>query len=129
MSRIALLSAVFCATSMFASETPVSADVITQPGIISQVTGFVTAPFEFAFNTGDSFVSWIADKSYLNTVIGKITGISLLKDSCIDKPATIGKSIVALTAAYVAYKAYQSFNEQNSDNDDDMIFIDEEYTA
>jgi hypothetical protein len=132
MSRIALLSTVFCATAMFANETPVTtvaSSTTTQPGLISQVTGFVTAPFVYAFNTGDSLASWVAEKSYLNTIIGKITGVSFLKDSCVDKPALIGKSLVAVGALYAAYKAYQALNEQNVDNDDDMIFVDEEYVA
>ncbi len=129
ISRIALLSTVFCATSMFASEAPVANAAAAQPGIISQVTGFVTAPFVYVFNTADGAASWIADKSYLNTIIGKITGVSFLKGSCIDKPALIGKSLVAVAAVYAAYKAYQALNEQNVDNDDDMIFVDEEYEA
>ena len=124
ISRIALLSAVFCATSMFADDA-----VVTQPGIISQVTGFVTAPFMYAFNMGDSIAGTIANKSYLNYVIGQFTGISLLKDTCINKPETIGKSLVAVAAVYAAYKAYKALNEQNVDNDDDMIFVDEEYEA
>lgn len=123
MSRIALLSAVFCATSMFASETPVTGAVTDQPGMISKVTGFVKTPFVFA----DSAASWIADKSYLTTIIGKITGVSFLKDRCVNNPELIGKSLVALTAVYVAYKLYQQLNDQNVDNDDDMIFVDEEY--
>jgi hypothetical protein len=127
ISRIALLSAVFCATSMFADDAV--ANVATQPGIISQVTGFVTAPFVYAFDTADGITNWIADKSYLNTIIGKITGVSFLKDTRINNPALIGQSLVAVAAVYAAYKAYQKLNEQNADNDDDMIFIDEEYAA
>lgn len=130
MSRIALLSTVFCATSMFASEAPVITADAAQPGIISQAAGLVTAPFKFVFNTtDDGLAGWIANKSYLNDIIGKITGVSLLKDTCINKPALIGKSLVALAAVYVAYKAYQNLNEQNVDNDDDMIFVDEDYVA
>ena len=132
MSRIALLSAVFCATSMFASEAPVVTvvtDTTTQPGMISKVTNFVTYPFVAAFNAGNSVAGTIADKLYVNYVIGQITGISFLKGSFVDKPELIGKSLVALTAFYAAYKAYQALNEQNVDNNDDMIFIDEEYEA
>lgn len=128
MSRIALLSAVFCATSMFASETPVTA-AATESGIISQVTGIVTAPFVYALNTADNTASWIADASYLNTIIGRITGVSFLKDSRVNNPALIGKSLVTVAALYAAYKMYQKFNDQNVDNDDDMIFVDEEYVA
>lgn len=119
MSRIALLSAVFCSASIFASEgTP---QVAAPSSMLSKVTDFVTTPFGWA----DSAASWVANKSYLTSVIGKITGV--FKDSCIDKPELIGKSIVALATVYLTYKAYQSLNEQNVDNDDDMIFIDEEY--
>ncbi len=129
ISRIALLSAVFCATSMFADETTAATSTLAQPGIISQVTNFVTAPFMYAFNTADGVTSWIADKSYLNCIIGKFTGVSFLKDTRINNPALIGQSLVAVAAVYAAYKAYQAFNEQNVDNDDDMIFVDEEYVA
>lgn len=128
MSRIALLSTVFCATAIFADDAVVT-NVATQPGIISQVTGLVTAPFSYAFNTADFVAGTIADKSYLNYIIEKFTGISLLKDTCINQPALIGKSLVAVAAVYAAYKAYQNLNEQNIDNDDDMIFIDEDYAA
>jgi hypothetical protein len=113
---------------MFASEAPAT-EVAAQAGIISKVTGLVTAPFCYAMNTTETTANWIADKSYLNTVIGKITGFSFLKDSCIDKPALIGKWIVISAAVYAAYKAYQKLNEQSTDNDDDMIFVDEEYVA
>jgi hypothetical protein len=135
MSRIALLSAVFCATSAFASETPeavvstVVNNTVAQPGMISKVTNFVTYPFVTVFNAGDSLAGTIADKLYLNYVIGQITGVSFLKGSCVDKPVAIGKSLVAVAAVYAAYKAYQALNEQNVDNNDDMIFIDEEYEA
>jgi hypothetical protein len=125
MSRMALLSTVFCFTAISADEA-----ATTQPGIISQATGFIAAPFKFVFNTTDEgLAGWIAEKSYLNAAIGQITGISFLKGSCVDKPALIGKSLVALAAIYGAYKAYQALNEQNVDNDDDMIFVDEEYVA
>src|SRR5579863_4819165 len=122
MSRIALLSAVFCATSMFASETPSA-----QPSMISNAINFVTAPFMYAFNTADWAAGQIADKSYLNLLIGKITNTSLLQNTPVNNPALIGKSLVAVAAVYLAYQAYQQMNERNTDNDDDMIFVDEEY--
>jgi|SRR5579862_9340772 hypothetical protein len=122
ISRIALFSAVFCATSMFASEAPSA-----QPGMITNAVNFVSAPFIYVMNTADGAAGWIADKSYLNAIIGKITGVSFLQNTPINNPQLIGKSIVALTAMYVAYQAYQQLNQQNVDNDDDMIFVDEEY--
>jgi hypothetical protein len=124
MSRIALLSAIFCATSMFADEAVI---VVDQPNMISNAINFVTAPFVYAFDTADGVASWIADKSYLNMLIGKITNTSLLQNTPVNNPALIGKSLVAITAMYLAYQAWQQLNEQNSDNDDDMIFVDEEY--
>ena len=122
ISRIALLSAVFCATSMFSSEAPSA-----QPSMVSNAINFVTKPFMYVFNTADGVAAWIADKSYLNTIIGKVTGISCLKDTSINNPQLIGKSLVAVTAMYLAYQAYLQMNECNTDNDDDMIFVDEEY--
>jgi hypothetical protein len=125
ISRIALLSAVFCATSIFASQGPDAA--ATQPGMVSNVINFVTYPFVCAFNTADWAADWIANKSYLNALIGKITNTSLLQNTRINNPQLIGKSLVAVTAMYLAYQAYLQVNEQNSDNDDEIIFIDEEY--
>lgn len=125
ISRIALLSAVFCATSMFASQAPDAA--ATQPSMITNAINLVKAPFICVMNSADGAAGWIADKSYLNMIIGKITGVSFLQNTPINNPQLIGKSIVALAAVYVAYQAYQQLNQQNVDNDDDMIFVDEEY--
>jgi hypothetical protein len=129
VSRIALLSAVFCVTSLLRGDVAaveVEISQSAQSGVIANVIAVVKTPFNWA----DAAAGWIANTTYLNALIGKITNLSPLQNTSINNPETvqtIGKSMVALTAAYLAYQAYQALNDQNNDNDDEMIFVDEEY--
>ncbi|HEX4068986.1 MAG TPA: hypothetical protein VHX42_02720 [Candidatus Babeliales bacterium] len=129
ISRIALLSAVFCATSMFGSE------VSSQPGMISQVyTTVVVNPFNFVKNNTFALTDFIAGYS-VNLLLNHLANISYLQggtiQSYIQTDANgvnpMGRLMVLSAAAYATYKAMQALDDQNVDNDDEIIFVDEEY--
>jgi len=130
ISRIALLSAVFCATSIFADEIV----VVTQPGMISNIAASVQ-------NNSRALVNFIARYTFADVIAGYSVNILLdrlancLQDGTIksyiqtnaDNVNPVGRLMVLSAGAYATYKAIQAYNEQNTDNDDDIIFIDEEY--
>lgn len=128
ISRIALLSAaLFIAPFALASEPSViTKDLAKTTGFFTKAGNLVVAPF----TSVATLAGKIADKSYLNAAISKITGISYFQNTVANKPEsiqTIGKTIVIAAAAVALYKAYTMYNAQDIDNDDDIFGDDENY--
>ena len=127
ISRIALLSALITAPYAIASETPIQTTETVTPSTLAKLGGFIVAPFVFAGNKSLDTASWIADKTYLEALIAKITTTKHLNDTRLNNPKVIGQVIVLAAATVAAYKAYQAYNAQDFDADeDDVLFYDED---
>jgi hypothetical protein len=125
-ARTMLLTAIlFTApcSMVVAEDTTLTTATTPTTGTLAKLGGLVTAPFVAAGNGA----GWIADKSCLNQVIALITETKYLKDTRINNPALIGKTIVSLAALFAAYKLYIAYTEaQDADaGDDDAIFYEE----
>lgn len=84
--------------------------------LLKKLGGFILLPFAFATETTGNVAAFIADKTFLNALIGKITT---------KNPELIGKVVVLTAAATAAlYIAYNAYNAQDVDADEDMIFED-----
>lgn len=127
ISRIALLS-VFFSAPMFAVDTTAATTTAatTSTATTSYSTmakNFVAAPFVFALATAPDF---IADKSYLNTLIAKITTISCLKDTFVNNPEMIGRAVVLGASAIAAYKLYTMYNADDAVDTEEDFFSEDD---
>jgi hypothetical protein len=84
---------------------------------LAKITGLPVAAFGAIIATPN----FIADKTYLNSLISKITGVKYLKGSFVDKPELIGQAIVIAAAAYAAYVAYNMINTEEIVDTDDFF--------
>ncbi len=127
ISRIALLSVLFTASSVFSMDNTTS----TQSNFFSEVINLAKAPFAFAakytVDATDLIVNWAVNPLFLN----QLTKISYLQGGNFQAYVNnnyIGRTMVLVAAAYAAYQLQQAYNAQDVNADED-IFGDDEYAT
>lgn len=126
VSRIALLSVLFTASSVFSMDNATPA-----PGFFSEVIKLAKAPFVFAadytIDVTDLVVNWAVNPLFLN----QLTKISYLQGGKFQDYVNnnyLGRTMVLVAAAYAAYQLQQAYNAQDVNADED-IFGDDEYAT
>ena len=110
ISRIALLTVLFSAP-IFSMDAPATQTSFLTTAKNATMT-VVNAPFVGARDLAD----FIADKSYLNTLIGKVTSYN---------PKVISRTLLAAATAALLYKAYTMYTAEEAAEANEDFFAED----